>query len=256
MAFAKQYLKRNLKDLLKSMKCPTCSNGHLIIEKEAHKRNETSHSFNNLSTPGSGGMNEKYQSIFMDFFKCNNSNCNESCVLTGLINASPIYVYDDYYKTDVPSHIFKIDIKHIEPPIDLIEIPINLPENLKFELRKAFSLFWLDKDSAANKIRTILESLLTHLRIPKTEKTRKGTRKKMSLHSRIQKLDKYKQNLSESILAIKWIGNTGSHEANKLTEDDLVIAFEILEYTLKNIFDKHEDYLLKKIKTINKKKKV
>ena len=41
---------------------------------------------------------------------------------------------------------------------------------------------------------------------------------------------------AEMLLAVKWIGNDGSHDAD-LTVDDVVEAAEMVEHVLKQIFD-------------------
>ena len=56
-----------------------------------------------------------------------------------------------------------------------------------------------------------IEILLDNLKVPKTELSKKSKRKRLTLHSRIEKLSETHPNIEKHLLAIKWIGNDGSH---------------------------------------------
>lgn len=57
-------------------------------------------------------------------------------------------------------------------------------------------------------------------------------------------------------MAIKWIGNQGSHLDKELTNENLITAFEILENVLHKIYDKSEKMIAQKVRHINKNKKI
>ena len=54
-------------------------------------------------------------------------------------------------------------------------------------------------------------------------------------------------------MAIKWVGNTGSH-SNKLTRERLLDVYEILEYVINLLYDSKYGKLKKNMLKINKKK--
>jgi hypothetical protein len=54
-------------------------------------------------------------------------------------------------------------------------------------------------------------------------------------------------------LALKWIGNDGSHDEN-LNKNDLKDAYQILEKILIKVFNESEKKIQQKVKKINKKK--
>jgi hypothetical protein len=58
---------------------------------------------------------------------------------------------------------------------------------------------------------------------------------------------------AERLLAIKWIGNSGSHGAS-LQRSDLLDAYEIFEIALTEIYDIDKKRADKLTKAINKKK--
>ncbi|MEZ5893123.1 MAG: DUF4145 domain-containing protein [Parvularculaceae bacterium] len=66
-------------------------------------------------------------------------------------------------------------------------------------------------------------------------------RSRLSLHARI---DKYKQtdsNSAEYLLAIKWLGNEGSHASlDKVGERDLLDGFDTFDHLIERIYVKRE----------------
>ena len=53
-------------------------------------------------------------------------------------------------------------------------------------------------------------------------------------------------------MALKWVGNAGSHEGN-VTQSDTLDAFEILEHTLIEIVDKHSAKIAALVEKLTKK---
>ena len=59
--------------------------------------------------------------------------------------------------------------------------------------------------------------------------------------------------VAEHLLAIKWIGNSGSH-VGELSQKDLLDGFELVEYALEKLYSKNEERLNQMTKEINKRK--
>ncbi|MEI6410666.1 MAG: DUF4145 domain-containing protein [Bacteroidota bacterium] len=240
----KKILIGNFEKMPQSIKCPSCISGLLLIDASAHKEIRTAYSEKNYRKQFIG-FDEKYQSICSECFHCNNSECNESSILTGTIEGDLVFIFSEIYGHDVPDHEVKISIKHIEPALDIIDIPNELPENLKNELRKAFYIFWADKDACANRLGIFIELLLNNLELYPGKK----------LHDRLELMQKSSEarytNLASKLMAIKWIRNDGSHIEKRLTHD-VIDALEILENALKALYDNSEDLINKKVKEINK----
>ena len=58
-------------------------------------------------------------------------------------------------------------------------------------------------------------------------------------------------------MALKWLGNEGSHSSKKskvIERSQLLEALDILEYVLEAIFDSRSKKIAKAARTINKKK--
>lgn len=143
--------------------------------------------------------------------------------------------------------------EHFDPSPVLIELPDECVALVYDELQRAFAASWNDVPSAANHLRSAVELLLDHLKEPKTVLNTKGKRARLPLHQRIVNLANRDQELSLSLLAVKWLGNVGSH-SDELTKDDLYDAFDILEPVLQDLFVKHRKRLQRLVATINKRK--
>lgn len=115
------------------------------------------------------------------------------------------------------------------PPI------IALPEKEQYEefhqlLKQSFPLFWLDRDACANKIRSSVEYLLDH-KVIDIERWR-GAR----LEQRIKKLENDRPDLFDKFMALKELGNAGSHEFGALESIDLIDAYQVVDSVIYEIF--------------------
>jgi hypothetical protein len=76
----------------------------------------------------------------------------------------------------------------------------------------------------------------------------------LSLHKRIEIYEKTNPEVSSFLLAIKWIGNAGSHFSD-VKNDDVLDAYELLEFSLDQLFTDKKDNLIKMRDEINQTKK-
>jgi hypothetical protein len=133
--------------------------------------------------------------------------------------------YERYYRP-----FFFSDSPHI------IAVPDAVPDEVRGELTTSFRLFWVDLEAAANRLRSSLEVLLTHLGIRRTTGRRPDKKRAMlTLHSRIELLAAEEPDLAEHLMAVKWLGNAGSH-SKPLTFDDLLDGYEVLDHVLNDVF--------------------
>lgn len=124
-----------------------------------------------------------------------------------------------------------------EPMPDMIEFPAKSPEGVVDELRYSFRLFWLNPNAAAGRIRCALERLMDFLKMPTTRINKKGKPVRIDLHERIQEFGKVDATQAGHLMALKIVGNTGSHQAS-LSKDDVLDALEVIEHALEEIIDK------------------
>jgi len=146
-----------------------------------------------------------------------------------------------------------LDPKFFQPATPLIAIPSKTPAGVVEEISGASSLFWSSPPSAANRLRVALERLMDDRKIPRKQKSSKKKLVELSLHARIEKYSLKNTEVGAKLLAIKWIGNSGSHIA-KLTSTDVLDGFELLAHALEEIYDSKSTRLKKLADSINKKR--
>ncbi|MCP4420250.1 MAG: DUF4145 domain-containing protein [Chloroflexi bacterium] len=145
------------------------------------------------------------------------------------------YYGEEYWVTYLP--------KYFDPSPHLIELPEKMPKAMQKEMIYVFNLFWFDSSACGNRLRIVVERLLDFLDVLPQR----------NLHSRIEKLsDEYKKT-KDYLLAIKWLGNEGSHESN-LSRSDIVDALSLLEHIINITFADVSKELDDLAKQINEKK--
>jgi len=190
---------------------------------------------------------------FTTLLHCTNKNCKEVVTCSGTGYVEEEYYseyghherrYEDYFK---PFYFY--------PTLHIFQIPEKTPEDVKEAILASFSMVFTNYSTAANQIRIALECLLTHLKINRT-KIIKRKRKRLNLHERIALLPVRFQKIKDVCMAIKWLGNAGSHCGDKMTFDDVFDGYDMLSFILDELYDNKHEHVKKLAKKINKKKGV
>lgn len=104
---------------------------------------------------------------------------------------------------------------------------------IKFNLVKSFNHFWYDLDACANKIRQVIELIVD-------EKKGKGP----TLHAKILSLkSELGDSLVKKLLAIKCIGNDGSHTDRLFERVELLDTYCILVDIFDQLWPDHSERL-------------
>ena len=225
------------------MPCRFCDTGNAVGTNKNNIIEETAASKRHQAEPYSS--EEEYEGKFSVLFRCNSTSCGEIFVAIGDIYQWELRDYNRHTgEEEFEGYEKYFKPVMFRPSIDLFRIEPLIPKRIAEELRKAFSIFFTDNNAAANRIRVTVEYLLSELKVPTQDK--RG--KRYPLHERIMILAKRKKEISNQLLAIKWIGNSGSH-MEELSRGDVIDALEILEHTLHEIFVRK--YKILKVKTIS-----
>ena len=180
--------------------------------------------------------------------------CNKCLEFVAFLGNGDKAEYEDYidgeYAYISQSYFYP---KYFYPYLQLFEVNENCPKEINKVVNDSFALYWNDLSSCANKIRIALELLMNYFKIDKTYKTKENKRKRLSLHQRIVMFKSKKPQVTEFLLAIKWIGNSGSH-VGSLDNKDILETYELLELSLNKLFDNTEERLKKLSKKINSRK--
>jgi hypothetical protein len=219
-----------------SWACPSCETGRLILRHNSVTFQET---VDSRREHGEDYWGPEYiELIFTAWADCNNAQCKETIAMSGTGGVEQFFNESneeyDWQETFTP--------KNIRPAPKIIDLPSSCPKPISNLFDAAFSLYWTDAEASAGKIRSALEELLTHLGVPDTDNTDPAKPKRLSLHKRIELLQKSHPEQSRLLMAIKWMGNSGSH-GGTVSRSDVLDALEILEHTLPELLEKKSDHV-------------
>lgn len=207
--------------------CPSCAEGHLKPQDNvAPIEAQTARSRLVSNHPAYDPVDD-YGGRFAALLKC--TVCSDVVVLAGASGLGYFQTPDDPYNAEtVYSPSFFL------PAPALFRIPRECPPAVKKELDRAWTLFWVDRAACANRIRSCMETILNGAGIAQYRRT--GKRTPLTLHARIEKYRAREPHLAEEMMAVKWLGNAGSHAASELDADAVCDGFDLLEHVLEEVY--------------------
>lgn len=233
--------------------CPTCNKGILRIKEGTFHKEELKRSREARSHEA--WEPDWIEYVYTSLLVCSHNKCKEVVVNSGTGWTGSIdwdIVEDEHGEPDqVYADLFLP--KHFEPHLRLIRIPDDCPKTVTTPLNESFKLFFSSPSAAANNVRAAIEELLTELKIKRFSSSN-GKRRFINLHRRIGLLPAKYAQFKDMILAIKWLGNAGSHGHAEVTMDDVMDAYELTEHILEEIYEPKSKKLKAIAKKVNKKK--
>lgn len=225
--------------------CPTCGKGTIVLVPKSLTSKETIES-------KSAHSHDAWDIDWITYSftaraQCGHASCKEEFVISGSGGVEPTYgpegdtEYEDYF---APLFIY--------PMPDIIVIPQKSPSGVLKELHAAFKLFRINEAACAGRIRVALEYLMDHVGVPKKKKDKNGKFFDLTLHKRIDVFAQDNAAIGPQLMALKWLGNTGSHDS-QVSQSDLLDAFEILEHALSEIIDERSTRVAALAKKLTKK---
>lgn len=159
--------------------------------------------------------------------RCSNEHCQKRFSLVGKqkffegkYEVSPTYIR-------ITEH--RLYPSHFQPELPLFELPKELSESAKESMQLSFNHFWYDLDACINKLRQCLEILVL-------ENGGVGT----SLHQKIDSLGQILgEDIKQKLLALKWIGNEGSHSGPDFTREQVLNTYELLSSVFLKLYPDH-----------------
>jgi len=210
--------------------CPVCRKGSVALVQKSLICKETVESKRGHDDEGWDPTCVAF--TFTAWGQCTHASCKQEFAVAGTGGVEPEFGPDDNY--DWADYFLP---KFCHPMPDMFDITPKCPDSIKEELRGAFALFWSNHAACAGRIRVALECLMNHLGVPKRRKDGSGKYHDLSLHARIDLFAQNEPATGPQLMALKWLGNTGSHEA-QVARNDLLDAFEIMEHALVEIIDR------------------
>lgn len=204
-------------------RCPSCHSTSLAILPET---------FHSAAVPESvaryqeaeGGL-EDIVLVFSCLLKCERACCGAVVAVSGTGEVQPAHNEDE--EEDGNPYFSLFQAKSYIPALSVFDIPQRCPATVAETLRQSFALFPGAPGAAANTIRIALEQLMDAL----------GVQAMRSLHRRIEALEAPYAEHKEALMAIKFLGNAGSHEVDRVTPLDIEHAFFITEFVLRKLYE-------------------
>ncbi|CAI8998894.1 DUF4145 domain-containing protein [Pseudomonas sp. IT-196MI5] len=210
-------------------KCPICKSGHTVLVRDSLVSHESTTSKN--SRGHEAWDPDWIELIFVAWGKCSNERCGQDFSISGTGGLEEFW--NDEEGRDWDERYYP---KMCIPMPEVFDLPTKCPELVKKELTSAFSLLWTSRESCAGRIRVALELLMDHVKVPKQADTKDGKRYDLKLHRRVEIFTEANPAVGAQLMALKWLGNAGSHDGDVVLQD-LLDAFEILEHTLDEIIN-------------------
>lgn len=212
-----------------SFPCPFCTAGHLSVKHDTLREEMIAASREYFAGDGYDPDYDYKRFIFL--MNCQNRKCQEVVAVAGKTH----YVeraddfggrrFDTYYspETMIPG-----------PP--LMAIPERTPPNAAEAMRQAFTAFWGDRGSAANRLRISVERIMDAEGIPKTA----ANGSELKLFKRIEKFGETHPSLKDTLDGLRHVGNLGSHDGD-VSREALLDAFEVYQEWLRDFYGKYPD---------------
>lgn len=255
------------KEHIPNWNCPRCSKGILRPVEKSFQYEETadSHESNRAlqeevekyfeenfpsSKSQTTAISEFSEYRFSIILKCNNPACLECVVSCGFGQVIEDY---DTNRGDYADFLVFIP-EYFYPAINIFSVSEKCPTEVTNNIKSSFKLFFADPSASANYVRKAVDAILTDKKIKRFAMNNKGKKVTINLHNRIVEFEKSNPDIAKKLLAIKWLGNEGSH-TDKMTKNDVLDTYEILEEIIDDLYVGHRKLVEKKVLKINKSKK-
>jgi len=226
----------------RKFKCSKCLNGQWIPAKDTFHWEEPKHSRNEHEDNDWEPEWISYRFSYRCY--CDNELCGEIANVLGIGKVCSSSYYDG-----CSEYFDEFEILSIIPSPDIIKLPENISKEVRLLILRSFSLYWLDPSAAANAIRASLEALLDDLKIPRKIKNEKGKVSGAVLDKRLKMWGEKNGTHAELCLALKEVGNFGSHGAN-VPDNVYIQTLELYEYVLTELYDNKADKAKKNANSI------
>lgn len=230
-----RFIKRFFKEDLLPFSCPFCKRDSLILLPETwleHDKSELYHSQDWFDAC------DHVELIYTALYRCSNMGCQQKIVSSGIGGIDINYIQENDVEYQ-PEYYSYFQPKIFIPPLSFFSIPEETPDEIKILLEFSFSIVLQSASSAVNSLRSSIEELLD-IYIPETSEKK--------LHHRIEQdvpkhptLSPYK----DYLMAIKWLGNSGSHALDQITLQDIKDVYEIMELVLNGLYGNTKNTLQK-----------
>ncbi|NYF42921.1 DUF4145 domain-containing protein [Streptosporangium sandarakinum] len=220
--------------------CPECA--AIALEPDIKE-------FESYASISARGMldSDLKEGYFYGELKCPRLSCGNRYVVTGSwsIEWGPASIQG----TEDDPYLRGYLVTHILPPLPLMKLPEAVPPQLRAIIESASATLFSDTSATANRIRSAIDCMLTHKKIARFSR---NSRRPLTTHRRIEIFEEKNASAAKQLMAMKWIGNVGSHEVEQLPFSWLLDGIEHFSRAIELIYDPHEKMLAARAEKINK----
>lgn len=237
-----RYLFSNKKYALEHLpdwKCPSCNAG--ILRKVQGDDFRVLPNASTQSIVNEPFFDYEYDiGVFSGRLLC--GQCLENVFVSGISTTD--IEYDEQTGTE---YYGVVEPQFFVPALRLIDVDERVPMRIHQLVEAACAVFWCSGESCINRLRCVTEEILTFLQISAVTDTGGF----ISLHHRIEKIGDEFKPVREALMAAKHMGNDASHGSFEVTREEVLDAFEVLEYCLAELFPIDRSNVLAIISRIN-----
>ncbi|QOC94725.1 DUF4145 domain-containing protein [Micromonospora craniellae] len=244
LALADEFV--DLPDLI----CPTCRIGRLTVPKPWVTGGDAATTEARRQRPDDFEP-DWITGVFTGILECPRDTCQERIAVTGgwRLAISP---------DAAGPYLDVVRLTYARPALILVDCPPGTPDRVTAACRAAAEIVWVDPSGAANRLRVAVEELLTAQGVPRTASPRSpgGRRRRIKTHERIELLAKRKPKKAHDavhvLMAVKFIGNAGSHDSS-LTIKQVLECAEMLGLALTLLYDPTQATLMRRVRAVTRK---
>lgn len=238
MSFDKSLWCEEFDDKFPEWICPSCQRGILCYADQDLDHKPDASYLNSTSHPDWEPSWET--GSFAATLRCNRPQCREIVRIIG-----KYAVKDVVYRGGAYHNQYCYIPKAIYPAPYLVALNSQLPDDLAYSIIEASETFWISISSCVNKIRIIVEKMLTDKGIPKLN----GKGYRINLHNRIIAFSKTDQINGDALMTLKIFGNDATHGDN-IDREDVLLSIGILADVLREVYPQPRNVNSEKIKSI------
>jgi hypothetical protein len=209
--------------------CPQCGTGYI-----------------GFAAPASDESHETAQLHGHDYFdpdwikgtfvvrgQCENSDCRSAVYGTGDFHVD--LSSDQDFESRGPDYSEYFKLIHLHPAIRIMSVPKSAPDEVREGVLRGSRVLFADPGLAATALRATVERFLTTAGIP----GRTTTGSFIPADTRIQQWaaqDPTRETTAHLFLAVKWLGNAGTHEDADLTTTEVLQGASVLDEAFHRIY--------------------
>lgn len=214
--------------------CPSCPTGHVqfsspVVFESLKSASERDHPYFDA---------EWIHGTFTVEGKCTNPECVQDVHGTGdyRVDHSQDFDFTEAGEFIGAPYTDFYSITHIHPPLLIMPIPKSSPPIVREAIVRASRVLFADPGLAATALRATVERFLTSESISAANQNGKFR----TAHGRIDEwklANPDRSSVADLFVAVKWIGNAGTHEDSKLTAAEVLEGARMLDEAFHRLFD-------------------